>query len=1530
MGQNFDVSDWSPENMEEAKAALAIYKDAAAKWDADYAKARDDYYYGCEAPCASVDTAVTIITAGWVGDIKYCYCFTWAAACYVGKQEANAKYNVGMMVKNMGVEPGSRMFYIEQCQKLVDAPAKAAQLAKERIMPLYNECAAKIAQVGYDMVAAVDNIDTLIKQFIKEAPAILGGAEADWLLAYEGDQGQFAETTPTSTGTGYRQPKGWVESDIATFMGSADPSSWLYPYFSDSGIWDKTPSRTTGYKFGLLQLKADFQKKLVFDDIGYIAHGDSSNQSIVVPRYNDPAYRFPNDTQGTSAGWYPFQFNTLICNIMYYCMAVKKHMFKKSDLDAMSVAGDMLMYHKITAMNHGASDLAGGAAAAEQYTWGTVNWMMYYGRGRYTAGKKPSPHHGSLPKADFPAIAANYLEEDMYADAGNSKPPITEHTGKWTAVAGGILDNGNYSGIKIDGSNLGRYSPINMCHVLGDTYCGLMTSMWDRNVYNSSGTPGSSGAKVTTLAGEVGRSSTAGALAGAIGDRAAQAGEMVAHYFGQIKSHLEIITAGSEAIYECDKKVDKEYVAVKAEVGEMDGLGENILALIVDEYSTMAQDEIIANLNLAKLNIHGGFYGTTAEKVLFREQCFLLSFINIIANYKKNNENRLLTYKAGGSVKGSDIGAASGGFKIKKRVPYYVDPTWSLEPDYIGNACLQLDGNPYGMLNHLTQHPSLPTLWDIRNHELSNLQPYIRLYKVEFDDGGNEREHEIRFDSHMKKEVLDMFKSKSVRGVGVGLQHFNFTYDGSNPFSAKKSIKAQLKIFANTFDELVQDRGGYKYTDLAMKTSNTRSENTSCDINARYIEVNDELSQLNFRLKAVVGWSVPNGEFAAMRDDVKDAIYNSFITLNLTPTVHNFDFDDMGRVTFTLNYLAYAEDFYDATAYNVFANADMTVQRLRRQLGMQHYRKVCEDKQLESLKKEHAAAVDEEQRTSISTLMRQLINRDRIYYINVPYEHVINFLDNGPFAEYNPEGGTGTGGIHGDSFVLSNSQHNTVVAKAVDVTLTEMRDVQKSDGASFSTEDEGQIAAALVAIDPNSNNVSFFYLSDLLDIAMENIELELRELPKKIRVLGGGIDRCTLQDKARQYEKYLQNFKRFRVVLGPVEFVKPRMQNGTMSNFVNFGDVPISVKYFLEWIADRMLRKEETLYSLTRFLNDLLNNLVNDFLNKDDCFRYNIKQKVRVNQAVLTSHSNFSLKSTDPESGGVGGQPLDEFTNLIHNRRTKIKLNVKGTKKPWMFSPRVALNHLPMPALNISGRRGSAIVHPTVREEMNYFVFFAARTMPTELMNGCKHRCTQHTPDSKGAPSQKYVDPGDTSRGIFHYVLGRDRGLIKNIKLSKNNSKGLAEARFEKEGFDGMTQLRVVYDAEIDMYANVHAFPGTYIYIDPAGFAPGTRGMTVDSKPFDLTKLGIGGYFMVVRSKHEFSAGKAKTVIEAKWTNQVDRLADENDQAQMGAGDNSLGYPYKRGCPFTATRPAAANTTQAMPTAPSGFQISDLWTWIGD
>ena len=91
---------------------------------------------------------------------------------------------------------------------------------------------------------------------------------------------------------------------------------------------------------------------------------------------------------------------------------------------------------------------------------------------------------------------------------------------------------------------------------------------------------------------------------------------------------------------------------------------------------------------------------------------------------------------------------------------------------------------------------------------MSALQPKIRLFKVIYDEEGNEQEIEMKFESHFSKYEMDYFKKSRARGAGVGLKSFTFTYDGSNPFAAKKSIKANLKIFANSFKELFTVRPG--------------------------------------------------------------------------------------------------------------------------------------------------------------------------------------------------------------------------------------------------------------------------------------------------------------------------------------------------------------------------------------------------------------------------------------------------------------------------------------------------------------------------------------------------------------------------------------------------------------------------------------------------------------------------------------------------------------------------------------------------
>ena len=99
---------------------------------------------------------------------------------------------------------------------------------------------------------------------------------------------------------------------------------------------------------------------------------------------------------------------------------------------------------------------------------------------------------------------------------------------------------------------------------------------------------------------------------------------------------------------------------------------------------------------------------------------------------------------------------------------------------------------------------------------------------------------------------------------------------------------------------------------MALKTGSPQTISLNRQLNNVQI---DNLEKLNFRLKAVIGWQNPmfTGDIfaGAEGEAVKRGIQNSAITLNLTPTIHDFAIDDIGRVTFTINYLAYVEEYYD-------------------------------------------------------------------------------------------------------------------------------------------------------------------------------------------------------------------------------------------------------------------------------------------------------------------------------------------------------------------------------------------------------------------------------------------------------------------------------------------------------------------------------------------------------------------------------------------------------------------------------------------
>ena len=316
-------------------------------------------------------------------------------------------------------------------------------------------------------------------------------------------------------------------------------------------------------------------------------------------------------------------------------------------------------------------------------------------------------------------------------------------------------------------------------------------------------------------------------------------------------------------------------------------------------------------------------------------------------------------------------------------------------------------------------------------------------------------------------------------------------------------------------------------------------------------------------------------------------------------------------------------------------------------------------------------------------------------------------------------------------------------------------------------------------------------------------------------------------------ERAADEYKKFRLVLGPLEIVDHANEN---VKYINFADVPISVKYFSEWLTSKLLKRDQALYPLTQFLKDLFNDLLKNYLNDDSCFPFSTKQKVRLFEGVVTSYPS--------------GKRDEISSQIINSRNAYNRLNVNKAR---------------MPILNIRGKSPYDNPNPGFNKEINYFIFYAGRTQPLDQMMGIRSE--------------------DENRGIYHYLLGKDKGLVKNISLNKTDSPGLKEIRFEQEGYDGLHQLREMYDVEIDSYANMTAFPGNYIFVDPLGFAPNLVPFSRDN--FDLTDLGVGGYYMVTRASHELGRDSANTKLNAVWV-ASQAGAESGTIVETGRGANEM------------------------------------------
>jgi hypothetical protein len=171
----------------------------------------------------------------------------------------------------------------------------------------------------------------------------------------------------------------------------------------------------------------------------------------------------------------------------------------------------------------------------------------------------------------------------------------------------------------------------------------------------------------------------------------------------------------------------------------------------------------------------------------------------------------------------------------------------------------------------------------------------------------------------------------------------------------------------------------------------------------------------------------------------------------------------------------------------------------------------------------------------------------------------------------------------------------------------------------------------------------------------------------------------------------------------------------------------------------------------------------------------------------------------------------------------------------------------------------------------------------------------------------KYVE--DLENGVYHFHLGQDRGIIYDVKFSKVDMAYIREARYKREGIEGLLQLGAVYRVNLTMFGNTLFYPGMLLYINPFGIGGEEF---LPNKPNTIAnKLGLGGYHLIEKVNSSITSGLFKTNVEAMFVYSGDGETRFNIQGKQKEDEEGNLEEAEKVSPTCASLVAAVRTDYA-------------------
>lgn len=756
---------------------------------------------------------------------------------------------------------------------------------------------------------------------------------------------------------------------------------------------------------------------------------------------------------------------------------------------------------------------------------------------------------------------------------------------------------------------------------------------------------------------------------------------------------------------------------------------------------------------------------------------------------------------------------------------------------------ITVDGDPSAFLGRVLRKSRQELfLQEIQPHELSALVPKMRLFRVLYDpvNPNSYQESEYFFDTTLTNDdVLSITRSNSRKSTGVGLKSCTWEFIGSNPAESKRLIKVNLKVFFSSMQDLVKKSPtGLAFLDLIKPIGKDNS---------------GQLDPKNHQVKLEVGWACPPNSHALFqgKKDLLEAIKNASLSMFVSLTTHNLEFKQDGRVLLDINFWGRLESGLEAggnTRFDILEVSESDkVQQQRNSFKltqkeikarMQLLDCVAKNAQktgdrvtlrnvkreLDRVTKQNQENLEErkrfllsEQKIKYEKMIKALLKSNKIHYISVS-QQALGVLDDKTLKRR-----AGSGRSVGK---CNSAEVDTQHAKF----LKNYQNLSKLNTSKKGVLSNKKLLDSRLPRFDGCVLIHYFYLGDLLNIVLE----DFYKTPSK--------------QKKEIFTKFLVGS-----ISNPID---PKKK-------INLANIPISLQLFSIWFSKKVIQRSRETYPFNEFIRDVLIGLIQPIMN-DKCLQNTLDSTKRNNQTRIRPRITlFQLEGqgkngrVDPILRSARLQELDRATKkAIKTGRldglTGFKQNEFG-QLIQQCQNRLSSDSISTVRVGQNSTSSSPCLQNKRAPLFDYFFMYT----------------TEEQADYRTADYIK-----DQEDGIYHFFVGSDRGLVKEIKFKQNTQPYLKEAIMQGTGLEWLKRL---YDADITMYGNASFIPGQKIFINPTTVGLG--------EPYNAnsiaSQMGLGGYYVIIKVSGHIESGQFETKLTCKWESRGDGTGFKTEPNQI-------------------------------------------------